>query len=308
MGGRSRHHRVRAEEREERRRLRGHPRRGHAVGVAVGPAGQGRRRGRDARENHRARRRAESRTRRPRVQAKEQIEDGIAQNTEMMPAGRLLATALAAAATLAPRQDVLTQVDIDVTITEGTDFAAAASPDRRSIAIDLLGSLWIVPFGGGDARKITPDLLEARQPSWSPDGRALAFAGVGDDGVSHIYAIGVDGGRMRQLTIGPFDDREPDWSHDGTRIEFSPDRRGGIRSSWICEVESGDVRQASPMIGTHPTLRPDDGEIMFLGRRTEEAWTRIGPRQPETPSLWAAAPGGAERPVWRTSGIPAWDP
>ena len=40
VGRRARHHRVRAAEREERRRLRGHPRRGHAGGLAVEPAGR----------------------------------------------------------------------------------------------------------------------------------------------------------------------------------------------------------------------------------------------------------------------------
>ena len=31
-------------------------------------------------------------------------------------------------------------------------MAAAASPDRRSIAIDLLGGIWIIPINGGEAQ------------------------------------------------------------------------------------------------------------------------------------------------------------
>jgi len=72
-------------------------------------------------------------------------------------------------------------------------MAAAVSPDRRSIAIDLLGALWILPLRGGEARRITPDLLEARQPTWSPDSRSIAFQGY-DDGVWHIYVIPAEGG------------------------------------------------------------------------------------------------------------------
>ncbi len=72
-------------------------------------------------------------------------------------------------------------------------MAAAASPDGRYIAIDLIGGLWILPMHGGDARRITPELLEARQPTWSPDNRHLAFQGYGDDGVWHIYTIATSG-------------------------------------------------------------------------------------------------------------------
>ena len=50
-------------------------------------------------------------------------------------------------------------------------MAAAASPDRRSIAIDLLGGIWILPFDGGDAHahhartaRSAPADLVARQP------------------------------------------------------------------------------------------------------------------------------------------------
>jgi hypothetical protein len=74
---------------------------------------------------------------------------------------------------------------IDLTLTEGTSMAAAVSPDRRWIAFDLIGGLWIIPFGGGEARRITPPLLEARQPTWSPDSESIAFQGY-DDGVWHL--------------------------------------------------------------------------------------------------------------------------
>src|ERR1019366_7690917 len=93
-------------------------------------------------------------------------------------------------------QDVPTTRQVDLTITQGTSMAAAASPDGRSIAIDLLGSLWTLPMRGGEAKRITPDTLEARQPTWSPDSQSLAFQGY-DDGTWHIYLIPRDGGEAK---------------------------------------------------------------------------------------------------------------
>ena len=93
------------------------------------------------------------------------------------------------------RQDPAT--DLEITVTEGTNIAAAASPDRRSIAMDLQGGLWVLPIAGGEAKRITPETFEARQPTWSPDSQSIAFQGY-DDNAWHIYAIRVDVGDFRR--------------------------------------------------------------------------------------------------------------
>ena len=77
--------------------------------------------------------------------------------------------------------------DLEITVTEGTNIAASASPDRKSIAMDLQGGLWILPIAGGEAKRITPETFEARQPTWSPDSQSIAFQGY-DDNAWHIYA------------------------------------------------------------------------------------------------------------------------
>src|SRR5204863_4778109 len=89
--------------------------------------------------------------------------------------------------------------DLEITLTEGTNISAVASPDRKSIAMDLQGGLWILPIGGGSAKKITPDTVEARQPSWAPDGQTLAFQGY-DDNAWHIYTVRADGSGPAALT------------------------------------------------------------------------------------------------------------
>jgi len=197
----------------------------------------------------------------------------------------VLAAAVAGGAVAAQS---LTTREITLTITEGTSMSAAVSPDRRSIAIDLLGSLWVLPIDGGDATRITPELFEARLPAWSADSQSIAFQGY-DDGAWHIYVVHRDGGRLEALTVGEFDDREPAWSHDGSRIAFSSDRYGGISTIWELTLATGALRRVSDRDGAMPAWSPNDDEIAFVSQDRGEDGP-AGARE-RRPGLWAVSAG-----------------
>lgn len=196
-------------------------------------------------------------------------------------------------ALLAPWQNLSTTRTVEVALTEGTSIAAAASPDHRWIAIDLLGALWILPMDGGETRQLTPELLEARLPTWSADSRSIAFQGYGDDGVWHIYVIPRQGGDVKPLTSGEFDDREPAWSHDGTRIAFSSDRADGIYTIWEIAVTSGAVRRLTSREGWMPAWTAEDRELTFISR--DESGGPGPPSRETHAGLWTIDTDGRER-------------
>ncbi len=97
-------------------------------------------------------------------------------------------------------------------------------------------AIWIAPVAGGEARRFTSGPAHATSPSWSPDGRWLAFvserAGDTEDndvkeakrhgkGKPQIWLIPTDGGEARQLTSMEHGASHPVWSPDSKQLLFS---------------------------------------------------------------------------------------
>ena len=153
---------------------------------------------------------------------------------------------------------------IEVVLEEGTNMAAALSPDGQTLVIDLLGRLWLLPISGGEATPITDKLGDARQPTWSPDGQYIAFQAYWN-GNWHIYSIQNDGTALTQLTHGSFDHREPHWSPNGKQLVFSSDRNGTY-DLWALDKETDELTQLTNEKTNEyaPAWSPDGAQLGFI--------------------------------------------
>src|SRR5437764_13413952 len=98
---------------------------------------------------------------------------------------------------------------------------AHASPDGRRVVYEALGSLWIKDIAGNAApRRLTKSDEREAYPTWSRDGRQIAYVTWDDDKGGEIKVVGADGGTGRAVTAEPGYYRQPAFSPDGRLIAY----------------------------------------------------------------------------------------
>lgn len=116
------------------------------------------------------------------------------------------------------------------------------SPDNALIAYqgtDPEGNepgIYIVPFGGGNASRITNHQSD-RMPDFSPDGSQLVYMST-RNGNWDIYTVSIAGSAPRQLTNSTGNDGLPVWSPDGTQIAYVSDA-GGSWAIYVVNANGG---------------------------------------------------------------------
>jgi dipeptidyl aminopeptidase/acylaminoacyl peptidase len=118
---------------------------------------------------------------------------------------------------------------IELTHKPGTFSDLDWSPDGSRLAFTRDNHIFIVSAGGGDEAQLAtgvPELVSEGTPSWSPDGTAIAFAGVKlqDPATqrffSNVYLLQLaPGSTATAITAGPSDVR-PAWR---PLVQGSPD-------------------------------------------------------------------------------------
>ena len=107
------------------------------------------------------------------------------------------------------------------------------------------------------------DGLQA-QPTWSPDGRFIAYTSD-QTGNFDIWVQPIAGGRAVQITTDPAADWQPSWSPDGNTLAFRSERDGG--GIFVVPALGGRERRLSSF-GFWPEWSPKKPELLIVVRPT----------------------------------------
>jgi len=124
-------------------------------------------------------------------------------------------------------------------------------------------SLWRSRIDGSEKLQLTRPPFIAADPTWSPDGKKILFAGFDPGKTAAIYAIAADGGAPQQTVGDPASDLfSGGWTRDGKSIVFEKSRLKGS-SNFQTDVEVLDIQmgKVSVLPGSEsmdsPVLSPD---------------------------------------------------
>ena len=91
----------------------------------------------------------------------------------------------------------------------------AISPDGEQVCFVYANELWLVPFKGGQARRITNTDAQNWGPIWSPDGEWIAFKS-NREGRTYSYLMPSTGGDAKPIIRETFS--VVDWFNDGKHL------------------------------------------------------------------------------------------
>ena len=94
---------------------------------------------------------------------------------------------------------------------------AVPSPDGSRLAFTSLDRLYVMDWPDGTPRRLTSATITEAHPTWSPDGRSIAYVSWEPSG-GHVWRAPADGGTPVRLSSAAATYQQPAWSPAGDRI------------------------------------------------------------------------------------------
>jgi Tol biopolymer transport system component len=147
--------------------------------------------------------------------------------------------------------------------------SAGAAPASAELAfeqvVDGNQDIYVVPAGGGVARRLTDDPALDGLPRWTPDGAAIVFCSL-RTGHYQLFEVAAAGGPARSIRANGYVEYQADLSPDGRTLAFLSNA-AGAEHLWLLERATGAahvvVRHGKDSILGNPDWSPQGQRIVY---------------------------------------------
>ena len=138
-------------------------------------------------------------------------------------------------AEIGPRVHFNYRVDDSSTVNARLIRYPVVSPDGKRVVFTAFSKLYVMDLAGGSPKRLTTGNDGEFMPTWSPDGRNVAFVTWSSKG-GHIFSVPAEGGNARQLTTSAAFYSSPVYSPDNSKIVFIT---GAVDDQLFADIREG---------------------------------------------------------------------
>ena len=187
------------------------------------------------------------------------------------------------------------------TLITGASFSA----DGRKVVFSMSDEegnshLWLAAQDGNNAKKITEGNSINSSPSFSPDGRQIAFVS-NRGGNPQIYLMPSEGGAAKRITWQGNYNQTPDWSPRGDLIAFTARDERNVFDLFTVDPASGKITRLTQDQGNNeePSFSPNGRVMAFTSTRSGKSQLYV-----------MSADGNSQRQMTFEEPVftPAWGP
>ena len=186
------------------------------------------------------------------------------------------------------------------------------SADGKKIAYTAQFSpsnIWSIAVSPGSGLRISSPMALTNEtdrkggPSFSSDGRRIAFADWRGGNPGSIWVMAADGADARQVTTDSATQSHPCWFPGGDKVAFLSYRRGRPEV-WSAELDTGRLMLVADVgpDAAFPRLSPDGKQIAFNSARTGIANVWVAPIESGEPRQLTFDQELAGWPCWSPDG------
>ena len=187
------------------------------------------------------------------------------------------------------------------------DFVAwDLSPDRHALAVEMGTAshldLWVIDLVRGTNSRLTSG--GGGEPSWSPDGRQIAFT-IDGESPSIVRRVAANGSGKEELVARLDRNAEVEqWTADGQYLILTANVLGKPQEVWAVPLSGGRKPfpvVTSPFYNSAGNVSRDGKWIAYAGKETGKNEVYVQDFPPKG-GKWQISTAGGNYPFWRADG------